>query len=84
MVKKLATVQLEKNFVIELIDTNLAVIKTEIELILANWNQTSSEEMIEKTRKGELAEAELDAISLTNLLEKQKTIEKVLLTLGDD
>ena len=62
------TIEFEKEFAIELLETNLAVIKNEIQ---KKWNQLSAEEMIEKTRKGELEEAQGDAISLTNLVEKQ-------------
>ena len=39
--------------------------------------------MIEKTRKGDLPEAELDAIALTNLLDKQKHLEDILQALGE-
>ena len=79
----MSTIEFEKNFAIELLETNLTVIKSEISSILKNWNQDSAIEMIEKTRKGDLPEAELDAIALTNLLDKQKHLEDILQALGE-
>ena len=72
------TVEFEKDFAIDLIETKLAVVNKEIQAILENWNQESAEEMIKKTRKGELSEAENDAISLTNLVDMQNYLEEVL------
>ena len=72
------TVEFEKDFAIDLLETKLAVVKNEIQDILKQWNQESAEEMIEKTRKGELPEAEDDAISLTNLVDIQRYLEEVL------
>lgn len=74
----MSTIELEKDFAIELIETNLAIIKNEIEVILNMWNQNSAEEMIKKTEEGELPEAEIDAISLSNLIEKQSHLEEIL------
>ncbi len=79
----MSTIELEKNFAIELIETNLTVIKNDILAILKNWNQDSAMEMIERTRRGDLPEAELDAIALTNLLEKQKHLEDILKSIGE-
>lgn len=79
----MSTIEFEKSFAIELVETNLTVIKKEIDAILKNWKQESAIEMIEKTRKGDLPEAELDAIALTNLLEKQKHLEDILQSLGE-
>ena len=74
----MSTVKLERKIAIDLLETKIQVIKNEIQIILKNWNQESAIEMIEKTRKGEISEAEGDAISLTNLLEKQKYLEDIL------
>ena len=74
----MSTIELEKDFAIEIIETNLAIIKNEIEVILNMWNQNSAEEMIKKTEEGELPEAEIDAISLSNLIEKQSHLEEIL------
>ena len=74
----MSTIELEKDFAIELIETNLAIIKNEIEVIINMWNQNSPQEMIKKTEEGELPEAEIDAISLSNLIEKQSHLEEIL------
>ena len=79
----MSTVEFEKDFAIKLLETNLAVIKNEINIILKNWNQESAEKMIDKTRNGELPETEMNAISLTNLIEKQKYLEDVLQTIEE-
>jgi len=83
MGKIMSTIEFEKNFAIELLETNLTVIKNDIATILKNWNQKSAIEMIEMTRRGDLPEAEVDAIALTNLLEKQKHLEEILQSLGE-
>ena len=79
----MSTIEFEKTFAIELLETNLTVIKNDITTILKNWNQISAIEMIERSRRGDLPEAEVDAIALTNLLEKQKHVEEILQSLGE-
>ena len=66
----------------ELVETNLAVIKSEIDSILKVWGQKSAQKMIERTRRGELPEAEMDAIALTNLLDKRNELEQLMLKIG--
>ena len=39
-------------------------------------------EMIERTRRGDLPEAEVDAIALTNLLDKRKELEALQASIG--
>ncbi len=79
----MSTIEFEKNFAIELLETNLTVIKNDITAILKNWNQQSAIEMIERTRNGDLPETEVDAIALTNLLKKQKHLEEILQSLRE-
>jgi hypothetical protein len=45
---------------------------TSIEEILAKWNYSSAELFLKHAADGTLSEAEDDAISITNLLRKQK------------
>ena len=70
-----ASVSLNKDFALELIETNLAVVRKDIRRILSRWQVKSSQEMIEMTEKGELREAEVDALALTNLIDKEKELE---------
>ncbi|MFW9992673.1 MAG: hypothetical protein ACFFD4_11555 [Candidatus Odinarchaeota archaeon] len=75
-------ITIDRSLARELIENNLAVITKDIETILESWNQDSADEMIERTRRGELPEAEVDAIALTNLLEKKQELEKLLADIG--
>ena len=70
-----ASVSLNKDLALELIETNLAVVRKDIRRILSRWQVKSSQEMIEMTEKGELREAEVDALALTNLIDKEKELE---------
>lgn len=78
----MTAVSIDQHVAKELVQTNLAVIKSEIEEILQRWNEEDATEMVEKTRRGELPEAELDAIALTNLIDKQKELDALLIKIG--
>ncbi|MHA1167132.1 MAG: hypothetical protein ACTSRU_04880 [Candidatus Hodarchaeales archaeon] len=78
----MSVVNIDRLLARELIETNLAVIKKDIEVILESWGQDSALEMIERTRRGDLPEAEVDAIALTNLLDKRKELEKLQASIG--
>ncbi|MFX0117096.1 MAG: hypothetical protein ACFFB3_21290 [Candidatus Hodarchaeota archaeon] len=77
----MTTVTIDQSLARKLVETNLAVIIAEIESILKKWAQTSAKTMIERTERGELPEAEVDAIALTNLLEKRLELEELLATI---
>ncbi|MCE7733269.1 MAG: hypothetical protein GPJ54_00230 [Candidatus Heimdallarchaeota archaeon] len=78
----MATVSIDKDLAIDLIESKLREITGTIDSILALWKEKSAKEMIEKSRKGKLPESEMDAIALTNLLDRQQDLEKMLSNYG--
>ena len=75
----MSTVSFEKDVALDLLNSKLRVIKQEIEKLLLKWDQDSAKEFVEKTRNGEIPEAEHDAIIMTNLLQAMDTYEKMLI-----
>ena len=78
----MTTVSIKASIAKDLIETKLTVIRSEIEAILKTWGQKSAKEMIEKARRGELPESEMDAIALTNLLDKREELEELMKNIG--
>ncbi len=78
----MVTVSIDKDLAIDLIESKLREITETIDSILAIWKEKSANEMIEKSRKGKLPESEMDAIALTNLLDRQQDLEKMLSNYG--
>ncbi len=76
------TISIEQSLAKDLVETKLRFLKKEILKILEKWDQTSANEMIELTRVGKIPEAELDAIALTNLLDKQAELDRLLTKIG--
>ncbi len=76
------TISIEHRLAKDLVETKLRFIKEEISKILEKWGQTSAIEMITLTRAGKIPEAEPDAISLTNLVDKREELETLLLKIG--
>lgn len=66
-----------------LVNTKLRVLEKEISEILIKWNQTCASEMIELTKAGKIPEAEPDAITLTNLLDRRVKFENLLLRIEE-
>ncbi len=62
----------------DLIDTKQEILRKSIQKILDKWGVTSTDELIVKTRSGELEEGEHDAIVITNYLDELKQLESLL------
>lgn len=67
----MTTVSVEKKLFEELLDSKLAMIAEKINILLAKWNYNSVELFLTHAADGTLEEAESDAISLTNLIDKR-------------
>ena len=76
-------ISMDKDLAKDLIDSKLRNIKTQISEIVEKWNQSSAEILIQLSREGKLPESELDAIGLTNLLQKKFELEKYQQNLED-
>ncbi len=68
------TVSLDKKLTIDLADTKLNTIIQEINTILSHWKYEDSDKFINDAKKGLIDEAEDDAISLRNLLDKREEL----------
>ena len=78
----MATISMDKELAINLLESRLREIVEEINSILNHWKEESATSLIDKSRNGQLPESEMDAIALTNLVENQIEIEKMLLNYG--
>ena len=67
-------VKLPREDAVRLITDKLREIDNRIQKILQLWNQPSTEVFLERTRTGDLEDAEIDAITLTNLIEERDRI----------
>ena len=72
------TITLENEVAEDLIKFKLKSIQNTLSKILNDWNQDNAEDFIEKARVGELSEAEMDAITVRQLI---ADIEKLQLLL---
>nr|MDO8113348.1 hypothetical protein [Candidatus Sigynarchaeota archaeon] len=73
----MTTVSVEKKLFEELLDSKLAVISEKINKILAKWNYNSVELFLTHAADGTIEEAESDAISMTNLVDKRDELYKI-------
>ena len=64
-------ITVERNLLDDLIDTKLKVMTDSINSILENWHYDSIDQFLLDASNGILEEAEMDAISLTNLRDKR-------------
>jgi len=80
----MTTVSLDRDLAVDLFKLKLRDIKTDIQVIIEKWEYKDPHKLITDTRTGKLAEAELDAISLTNLLEKKNKMETLLLSIREE
>ena len=76
-------ISMDKDLARDLIESKLRNIKTQISEKVEKWNQPSAEILIRMSREGKLPESELDAIGLTNLLQKKFELEKYQRNFGD-
>jgi len=61
-------IQVEQKIFEDLIDYKLNAITEQIDSILKNWHYNSSDKFLQDSRDGTLQEADMDAISLKQLL----------------
>jgi hypothetical protein len=76
-VKSMTTVSIEKKLFDDLLDSKLAAISERINTILAKWHNDSIELFLKHAADGTIEEAEPDAISLTNLIDKRDQLYKI-------
>ena len=67
-------ISVEKEFLMDLIDSKLRVLQDEIHTILIKWKYTSIEKFLSDARDGTLEEAEDDAICMRNLTDKREEL----------
>lgn len=68
----LTTVPVERKFLEELFDYKLKFLQKEINKILAKWNYSNLELFLKHARDGTIEEAEMDAITLRQLLKDRE------------
>ena len=69
-------IEMDSNFLNDLIDTKIKVITDEIQSIFNAWNYTSSEKFLEDVSKGDLYGAELDAVTLHQLVTQRSNLQE--------
>ena len=82
MGEKLITFNLENKIAEDLIKFKLQWVKETLNKILTNWNISNAEDFIEKARSGKLLDAEMDAITVRQLLSDLDELESLLITIG--
>ncbi len=70
-------ISIEKRLFDELLDSKLAVISEKINTILSKWHYDSIELFLKHAADGTIEEAEPDAISMTNLVDKRDELYKL-------
>jgi hypothetical protein len=78
------TVEIEEKVVKDLISFKLQHIQKNIDLILEKWKEDTTDEFIKKARTGELENAEMDAISIRQMLADYKRLRKLLDSINSD
>ncbi len=78
------TVEIEEKVVKDLISFKLQHIQKNIDLILEKWKEDTTDEFIKKGRTGELENAEMDAISVRQMLADYKRLRKLLDSINSD
>ena len=72
------SISLDKSIVSDLINFKLRFITNEIESILIRWNESSVDDFLDKAKKGQLLEAENDAIELRQIIIEEKKLRSIL------
>ena len=70
----MTSISVEKEFLMNLIDSKLKVLQDEIQAILTKWKYTSIEKFLSDARDGTLEEAEDDAVCMRNLTDKREDL----------
>jgi hypothetical protein len=74
-------ITIEKALFDDLLDTKISVINEKISLLLKKWHYESTSLFLQHAANGILDDAEPDAISLTNLLDKREEYYKIKLAM---
>ncbi len=72
------TITLENEVAEDLIKFKLQYIQETITSILNKWNEENVEDFIKKAKTGELADAEMDAITIRQLVADLDRLQKLL------
>ena len=75
------TVNLENKVAEDLIKFKLQWIKDTLNKILTNWKSDNAEDFIEKARSGKLPDAEMDAITVRQLISDLDELESLLMNI---
>lgn len=78
------TVTLEKKTASELIKFKLQYVQETIQSILDKWKEENIDEFVQKARTGELSEAEMDAITIRQLVLDHKRLQDLLDSVNSD
>ena len=70
----MTSISVDKDILMDLIDSKLKVLQDEIHTILQKWNYTSIEKFLSDARDGTLEEAEDDAVCMRNLTDKREEL----------
>lgn len=74
----MSTISIDKDLALDLFRIKLQIIDEKIQNILQTWNYSEIDAFIDDTKKGKIIESEMDAMSLENLRNKRKQIEKLM------
>ena len=69
------TITLKNEIAKDLIEFKLKSVKNTLYKILMKWDQNNAEDFIEKTRSGDLPNAEMDAITVRQLISDIEELE---------
>ena len=72
----MATIPVEKGLLKYLLNSKLNQITQRINDILAKWGFNSKDSLLKAAKDGTVEEAEMDAISLTNLVDRKEELMK--------
>jgi hypothetical protein len=75
-VTAMTQIEIDSNFLNDLIDTKIKVITGEIQTILNTWNCTSSDQFLDDVYSGKLSGAELDAVTLHQLVAQRSILQE--------
>ncbi len=67
-------VSVDKALAEELVDLKLQQLAQEITKILTKWNYKTIDKFLKDAEDGTLAESEMDAISMTNLIDQREEL----------
>ncbi len=70
----MATIPVEKELLEDLLNSKLKQITQKINAMLEKWQYSSIELFLQDASNGKIQEAEMDAISLTNLIDRREEL----------